>query len=184
MSTNTRITASWKLPSSPTGAPGAPDMVKALRDQSSDAPSRFSWPMMVPPDSCFHAQTFCRNASRPISRRPGSCRSAMRRSTTIWVAMPAWSCPGCHSVSCPCIRCQRTRMSCSVLLSAWPICSEPVTFGGGITTENAGAPGLALAPAAKASAASHAAAIRASAEAASKVLSMLICVIPWALPPT
>ena len=56
-------------------------------------------------------------------------------------------------------------MSCSVLLSAWPICSEPVTFGGGITIENAGAPARALAPAANASAASHAAAIRASAEA-------------------
>ena len=27
------------------------------------------------------------------------------------------------------------RMSCSVLFSAWPICSEPVTFGGGMTIE-------------------------------------------------
>ena len=30
-------------------------------------------------------------------------------------------------------------MSCSVLLSAWPICSEPVTFGGGITIVNGSA---------------------------------------------
>ena len=29
------------------------------------------------------------NFSRPMSRRPGSCRSINCRSTTIWVAMPA-----------------------------------------------------------------------------------------------
>ena len=30
------------------------------------------------------------------------------------------------------MRCQRIRISCSVLLKAWPMCSEPVTLGGGI----------------------------------------------------
>ena len=45
--------------------------------------------------------------------------------------MPAWSVPGCHSTSLPRMRSKRHRMSCKVLLSAWPICSEPVTFGGG-----------------------------------------------------
>jgi hypothetical protein len=86
--------------------------------------------------------------------------------------MPAWSVPGCHSVSSPRIRCQRVRMSCSVLLKAWPMCREPVTFGGGIITEKAGWPGLALAPAAKALASSHSFEIRASASAALKVFSI------------
>src|SRR5690606_30265596 len=158
--------------------PGAPDMVKAFRDQSQDAPRRFNCSMIVSPDSCFQAQIFCRNASRPMSRRPGSWRSAMRRSTTIWVAMPAWSWPGCHSVSKPRIRCQRTRMSCSVLFSAWPICRLPVTFGGGITTEKLSAPGFALAPAAKAFLAAHSRAIRASAVCASKFLSMAMVFHP------
>ena len=51
---------------------------------------------------------------------------------------------------------KRTRMSCRVLLSACPIWSEPVTFGGGMTMEKAGAPGLAPAPARKAPASSQA----------------------------
>ena len=38
-------------------------------------------------------------SSRPMSRRPGSWRSINCRSTTICVAMPAWSVPGCHSTS-------------------------------------------------------------------------------------
>ena len=44
-------------------------MVKRSRDQSQEAPSRFSWLTMVPPDSAFHSQTFSTNASRPRSRR-------------------------------------------------------------------------------------------------------------------
>jgi hypothetical protein len=44
------------------------------------------------------------------------------------------------------------RISCSVLFSAWPMCREPVTFGGGITMVKASAPSLAPAPALKASA--------------------------------
>ncbi len=110
-------------------------MVKRSRDQSQEAPSRFSWLTIVPPDSAFHAQTRSRNFSRPMSRRPGSCRSMSWRSTTICVAMPAWSVPGCHSTSLPRMRSKRQSTSCSVLLSAWPICSEPVTFGGGMTME-------------------------------------------------
>ena len=70
-----------------------------------------------------------------ISRRLFSWRSINWRSTTICVAMPAWSVPGCHSTSLPRIRSNRHRMSCSVLFSAWPICNEPVTFGGGMTIE-------------------------------------------------
>jgi hypothetical protein len=93
-------------------------MVKALRVQSQEAPRRFNWLTIVSPDWPFHSQTCFRNFSRPISRRPVCCDFASSRSTTIWVAMPAWSCPGCQSVSKPRIRCQRTRMSCSVLLKA------------------------------------------------------------------
>ena len=60
---------------------------------------------MAPPDSAFHAQTRLRKASRPIVRRSGSCASTSIFSTTICVAMPAWSVPGCQSTSRPFIRC-------------------------------------------------------------------------------
>ncbi len=40
-------------------------MVKRSRDQSQEAPSRFSWLTMVPPLSAFHAHTFSMNFSRP-----------------------------------------------------------------------------------------------------------------------
>ena len=106
--------------------------------------------MIMPPDSAFHAHTFSTNLSRPMARRFGSCRSIIWRSTTICVAMPAWSMPGCQSTSRPRMRSKRTRMSCSVLLSACPMWSEPVTFGGGMTIENGSAPGSAPAPARKA----------------------------------
>ena len=100
-------------------------MVKRSRDQSQEAPSRFSWLTMVPPDSAFQAQTFSRNSSRPMRAAVGLLRSISWRSTTIWVAMPAWSVPGCQSTSLPRMRSKRQSTSCSVLLSAWPICSEP-----------------------------------------------------------
>src|SRR3981189_169868 len=51
---------------------------------------------MTPPLSAFHRQTRSRNLARPMSRRPGSCRSINCRSTTIWGAVPAWSVPGRH----------------------------------------------------------------------------------------
>ena len=66
------------------------------------------------------------------------------RSTTICVAMPAWSVPGSHRAALPRIRSNRISTSCSVLFSAWPMCSEPVTFGGGMTIENGSAAGSAL----------------------------------------
>src|SRR5580704_9989291 len=52
--------------------------------------------------------------------------------------MPAWSVPGRYKVLCPRIRCQRVRISISVCSNMCPMCSEPVTFGGGITIENTG----------------------------------------------
>ena len=107
-------------------------MVKRWRSQSQEQPSRLSWLMMRPPYSSFHCQTRSTNFSRPRSWR---CRPSLAssRSTTFCVAMPAWSVPGIQSVLQPCMRCKRMRMSWSVLLSAWPMCSAPVTFGGGMT---------------------------------------------------
>ena len=44
-------------------------MVKRSRGQSSEAPRRRNWRVMVPPDSAFHCQTRSRNASRPSAWR-------------------------------------------------------------------------------------------------------------------
>ena len=65
-------------------------MVEALRDQSQEAPSRFSWLMISPPDSSFHCQTRATNSSRPdpSGSAPGA-PSICRSTTTICVAMPA-----------------------------------------------------------------------------------------------
>ena len=52
------------------------------------------------------------------------------------------------------------------------MCRLPVTFGGGSRMQNGSAPGFALAPARKASAASQAALTAGSAVAASKVFSI------------
>ena len=81
-------------------------MVKRSRPQSTESPSRFIWPRIAPPDSAFHCQTRSTNVSRPRSWRD-SPSSASWRSTTFWVAMPAWSMPGSHSTSYPCIRRRR-----------------------------------------------------------------------------
>ncbi len=78
-------------------------MVKRSRDQSPEVPSRRIWFVIVEPDSSFHFHTRSTNCSRPRSRRATpSARSWF--STTIWVAMPAWSVPSCQSVSKPRIR--------------------------------------------------------------------------------
>ena len=45
--------------------------------------------------------------------------------------MPAWSVPGTHSARSPNIRRQRMMMSVSVCSNMWPMCSRPVTLGGG-----------------------------------------------------
>jgi hypothetical protein len=88
---------------------------------------------MRPPLSPFHFHTRSTKASRPIAWRVVPSRASCR-STTVCVAMPAWSMPGCQSTLNPRILRQRTRTSSSVHMSAWPMCSEPVTFGGGIGT--------------------------------------------------
>ncbi|CAM5661392.1 hypothetical protein SALBM135S_04863 [Streptomyces alboniger] len=108
-------------------------MVKRSRSQSTPSPRRRIWPEIWPPDSPFHCQTRSMNASRPRSWRDLPSLPSSR-STTFCVAMPAWSMPGCQSVSWPCMRLRRVRASMSVCSKAWPRWSAPVTFGGGMTT--------------------------------------------------
>ena len=61
-------------------------------------------------------------------------------STTVCVAMPAWSVPGIQTAFLPRIRSRRMMTSWMVLSSACPTWSDPVTFGGGMTMLN-GSPG-------------------------------------------
>ena len=79
-------------------------------------------------------QTRSTNASRPIaSRVVPSERSS--RSTCVWVAMPAWSVPRIQRVRRPRMRASRISVSWIAPLSACPMCSAPVTLGGGIAIE-------------------------------------------------
>jgi hypothetical protein len=49
--------------------------------------------------------------------------------------MPAWSVPRIHFARRPRMRLKRMRTSWIDPLSAWPMCSAPVTFGGGMAIE-------------------------------------------------
>ncbi len=109
-------------------------MVKRSRSQSQEAPSLRSWRMIVPPYSSFHCQTRRMNSSRPSWSRVAPSVSRKYWTTLLSVAMPAWSVPGSQQASQPCIRRQRMRMSCKVLLRTWPMVRMPVTLGGGMTT--------------------------------------------------
>ncbi len=113
-------------------------MVKRSRSQSREAPSARCCTAMRLPDCSFHAQTRFKNSSRPRSWRdlPSFCR--ISRSTTICVAMPAWSMPGIQQTLKPLMRLKRTTASSMVAVSAWPMCSAPVTLGGGRTMEKGG----------------------------------------------
>jgi hypothetical protein len=86
---------------------------------------------MIPPYSAFHSQTFSTNFSRPRSWRvlPSWARSF---STTFWTAMPAWSMPNTQRAFRPCMRRRRISTSWIEPFRAWPMCSAPVTFGGGM----------------------------------------------------
>src|SRR3984885_12888676 len=64
-------------------------------------------------------------------------------------------------------------MSWSVLLSAWPMWRLPVTFGGGMTTQNGCAPGRSARPARKAPVSSQSTEARPSAAAKSNDLSIM-----------
>ncbi len=78
-------------------------MVKYSRLQSTVSPRRRIWVVMVLPDFSFHSQTFFTKSGRPRSWRLMPC-SCNWRSTTICVAMPAWSVPGIQAVLKPCMR--------------------------------------------------------------------------------
>ena len=90
--------------------------------------------MIAPPYSARHVQTRSMNASRPSASLsvPSRARSA---STCFWVAIPAWSVPRIHFARRPRIRLCRMRTSWIAPLSAWPMWSTPVTFGGGTAIE-------------------------------------------------
>ena len=112
-------------------------MVKRSRDQSSEAPSFLSWPVMTPAYLSFQSQAMRRNSSRPIFSRDRPF-SASRFSMTLWTAIEAWSVPGSHMQLKPCILFQRVMMSGRVKHRAWPMWRMPVTFAGGRTIENLG----------------------------------------------
>src|SRR3954449_10012630 len=90
--------------------------------------------MIVEPYCSRQRHTRSMNASRPIaSRELPSLRSSF--STWVCVAMPAWSVPRIHFVRLPRMRLRRISASWTEPLSACPMCSAPVTFGGGIAIE-------------------------------------------------
>src|SRR3954463_6479596 len=90
--------------------------------------------MIVPPTSSRHSHVLAMKASRPSSSREVPC-SLRRFSTCVWVAMPAWSVPRIHFARRPRWRWKRISVSWTEPLSAWPMCSAPVTLGGGIAME-------------------------------------------------
>ena len=78
-------------------------MVKRVRSKSHEQPMPSSWLRMVASYSSFHSCTLATKSSRAKSVRFLPC-SSRRFSTTVWVAMPAWSVPGIHSVLKPRMR--------------------------------------------------------------------------------
>ena len=58
---------------------------------------------ILPPYCSFHCQILFTSSSLPRSWRVLPSFSKMFFSTTAWVAMPAWSVPGCQSVLQPSI---------------------------------------------------------------------------------
>src|SRR5438067_12812483 len=78
------------------------------------------------------AHTRSTDLSRPRSKRvlPSFATS---RSTTFWVAIPAWSVPGSHRASLPRMRSKRITTSWITLLRPWPVCRIAVMLEGGMT---------------------------------------------------
>ena len=73
----------------------------------------------------FHFQTSLTNSSRPRSCRVCLCSCHSFRSTTTWVAMPAWSVPGFHRTVTPRIRCLKD-IKCW-LFRTIALCRDPST---------------------------------------------------------
>ncbi len=110
----------------------AGSIVNFVRSQSHDAPRLRNWLRMMPPCFSFHSHAWLKNSSR-VSE-PLSMPSALSFATTLAsVAIDAWSVPGTQQAFLPCIRARRTSTSWIVSLSMCPMCSMPVTFGGGMT---------------------------------------------------
>ena len=78
-------------------------MVKRSLAQSQRAPRRRSWRVIAPPLSRLPLPDLGDEVLAADSRCACSWRSSSWRSTTIWVAMPAWSVPTTHSASLPCM---------------------------------------------------------------------------------
>ena len=78
-------------------------IVKYWRSQSTLEPMRRICCVMVLPDCSFHSQMRATKFLRPKPWRVRPCL-ANCPSTTIWVAMPAWSVPGTHTVLSPFMR--------------------------------------------------------------------------------
>jgi hypothetical protein len=79
------------------------------------------------------------NFARPMSRRPGSLplhQLPLDHHLGGDAGMIGAGLPQHVAAAHPL---EAAETSCSVLLSAWPMCSEPVTFGGGITMVNGAA---------------------------------------------
>ena len=99
--------------------------------------------MIVPPYCSFHCHARATNASRPsASRLVPFLRElllddVLRRDAGVVGARAGRARRG------PRMRSNRMITSCSVLLSACPMWSAPVTFGGGITITNGLPPGRA-----------------------------------------
>ena len=78
-------------------------MVKYSYFQATESPMRRICRVMVEPLVSFQSQTWATKFLRPRSWRESPV-SWSWRSTTIWVAMPAWSVPGTQSVFSPFMR--------------------------------------------------------------------------------
>ena len=106
-------------------------MVKRRRSQSAEEPILWSWFTIRSSYSSFHFQASFKKPSLPSSHLSMPISFSLLITFTS-VAMAAWSVPGCHKASKPCILLKRIRVSCKALSKACPMCSCPVTLGGGI----------------------------------------------------
>ena len=107
-------------------------MVNRSRLQSQEQPRRLSWLIIGPPDSAFHCQTRSMKASRPkvVAILPLGGQHPLHDILGGDAGMVGARHPqGIVALH----RLQRTRISWRVLFRACPMCSEPVTFGGGMT---------------------------------------------------
>ena len=105
-------------------------MVKAVRFQSRLQPSFFNCWRMMPPYFSFHSQAYSRNCSlvredllMPFSRSMAT--------TLASVAIDAWSVPGTQHALKTTHACFADENIPDGIVQAMPMCSTPVTFGGG-----------------------------------------------------